>query len=175
MTRGLGTLRGSFKSSKSRLEGSDTVLDVGHGVVPQEAQDGLLSGLIGIGCDGSTPSGRKNLGPPSGDELLGDAGGLFALRSKRRDLPDEGDQMLAEAKVGGGGKCLLKFRNSGIDGGVEEWLKLFIGLSIMGLELWISIGFEIFGELEEDKEAPLEVLSSDPRLMWIVLLSESAK
>ena len=109
------------------------------------------------------------------DELLGDAGGLFALRSKRRDLPDEGDQMLAEAKVGGGGKCLLKFRNSGIDGGVEEWLKLFIGLSIMGLELWISIGFEIFGELEEDKEAPLEVLSSDPRLMWIVLLSESAK
>jgi len=133
MTRGLGTVGGSFKSSERRLDGSEVVLDVGHGVVPQEAQDGLLSGLIGIGCDGPALSGRQNIGLLSGGEPLVDVGGLFDLRNKRRDFPDEGDQMFAEAKVGGGGRCLLKFRNSGI--GEEEWPKLFIGLSIIGLEL----------------------------------------
>lgn len=156
MTRGLGILRGSFKSSESRLDGSEAVLDVGHGDVPQEAQEGLLSGLIGIGWDGPVSSGEKNFEPLPGGEPLDDAGGLFDLRSKRRDLPDEGDHIFAEAKVGGGGRCLLKFRNSGIGEDIEEGLKLFIGLSIKGPELCMGIEFETFGELEEDNEASLK-------------------
>ena len=54
-------------------------------------------------------------------------------------------------------------------------MKLFMGLSTMGLELRMSIGFEIFGGLEEDNEVPPKVLSSELSLMPIALLNESAK
>ena len=53
-------LSGSFKSSESKLDALE-VLEVGHGVVPQEAQDGLLSVLIGIGCDGFASFWEKDL------------------------------------------------------------------------------------------------------------------
>ena len=53
-------LSGSFQSSESKLDALE-VLEVGHGVVPQEAQDGLLSVSIGIGCDGLTSLPEKDL------------------------------------------------------------------------------------------------------------------
>jgi hypothetical protein len=174
MTRGLGILRGLFKSSESRLDGLE-VLDVGHDIVPQEAQDGLLSALVGIGCDGSTSLEEKDLRSSSGGESLGDTGGLFDLQNRRRDRPEDEDHELAEANVGGGGKCLLKLQNSGIDKGEEGWLKLLIGLSTIGLELWANLGFKIFGGLEEDNEVPLQVLSSELRSIPIGLLNASAK
>ena len=59
-TRGLGTLWGSFRSSERRLD-ELVVLEVGHGVVPQDAQDGLLSALIEIGCDGPMSLTEKDL------------------------------------------------------------------------------------------------------------------
>jgi hypothetical protein len=168
MTRGLGVLRGWFKSSESRLDGLE-LLDVGQEIVPQEAQDGLLSAIIGVGYDGATSLWAKDLWALSGGEPLSDIGGLFDFRKRRRDLPKDEDHRLAEANVGGGGRCLLKLRNSGIGGDEVERLKLFIGLSTMGLELWMSIGFEIFGRLEEHNEAPLMVLSSELRLLSVGL------
>jgi hypothetical protein len=174
MTRGLGMLKGWFRSSESRPDVLE-VLEVGHDIVPQEAQDGLLSAFISIGCDGPTSLGEKNLWSSSGGEPLGDAGGLFDLQNRRRDRPEDEDHELAEANVGGGGKCLLKLRNSGIDKGDDGWLKLLIGLSTTGLGLWLSFGFEIFGGLEEDNEVPLQVLSSELRSIPIGLLNASAK
>ena len=109
---------GSFKSSESRLDGLE-VLEVGHDVVPQEAQDGLLSVVIEIGCDGPMPLEEKDLWFASGDEPIGDSGGLFDLRNRRRARHEDEDHEPAEANVGGGGKCLLKLRNSGIGTGEE--------------------------------------------------------
>ena len=85
--------------------------------------------------------------------------------------------MLAEANVGGGGRCLLKFRNKGIGGGRVGLLKLFIGLSTgpIGLELWIKMGLDIFGGLEENIEVPLKALSPDERLTMTGLVGASAK
>ena len=134
MTKGLGLLRGWFKSSESRLDALE-VLDVGHEIVPQEAHDGLLSALMGIGCDGPTSLWENDLCASSGGEPLSDTVGLFVFLKRRRDLPEDEDHRLAEANVGGGGRCLLKLRNSGIAGDEEERLKLFIGLSTIGLEL----------------------------------------
>ena len=58
MKRGRGASKGSSNNSESTLEGSEGVLDVRHGVVLHDAQDGRLPVLIEIGYDCPAACGK---------------------------------------------------------------------------------------------------------------------